>query len=119
NEKDRECNEVIDKNVIEQIKEAGKEKVVDDVEDGESDRRIAKDVLVDVAGFVYLVDFVILHIKEDNYKPLIIGTSFLTTTRAEIKCDKGLMTLKAGKFKIRFIRTLRFPTEIKERKKET
>ncbi|GKC99662.1 MAK10-like protein [Tanacetum coccineum] len=32
---------------------------------------IAKDVLVDVAGFVYPVDFVILDIKEDEYMPLV------------------------------------------------
>ncbi|GKF17649.1 MAK10-like protein, partial [Tanacetum coccineum] len=45
---------------------------------------IAEDVLVDVVGFVYPVDFVILDIKEDDYMPLILRTSFLTTTRAEI-----------------------------------
>nr|GEY09974.1 hypothetical protein [Tanacetum cinerariifolium] len=38
NEKDRECDKVVDKNVIEQIKIEEKEKVVDDVEDSESDR---------------------------------------------------------------------------------
>ncbi|GJY20913.1 hypothetical protein Tco_0393479 [Tanacetum coccineum] len=32
---------------------------------------IEEDVLVDVAGFVYPVDFVILDIKEDEYMPLI------------------------------------------------
>ncbi|GJW44041.1 zinc finger, CCHC-type containing protein [Tanacetum coccineum] len=35
---------------------------------------IAEDVLVDVAGFVYLVDFVILDIKEDKKRPFILGT---------------------------------------------
>ncbi|GKF69135.1 retrovirus-related pol polyprotein from transposon TNT 1-94 [Tanacetum coccineum] len=76
---------------------------------------IAKDMLEEVAGFVYPVDFVILDIKEDDYMPLILGTPFLITTRAEIKCDKGSMTLRARKFKVRFIRTSRFPSKFKER----
>ncbi|GJY03657.1 hypothetical protein Tco_0369597 [Tanacetum coccineum] len=40
---------------------------------------IAEDVLVEVAGYVYPVDFVILDIKEDEKRPFILGTSFLTT----------------------------------------
>ncbi|GJU65679.1 retrovirus-related pol polyprotein from transposon TNT 1-94 [Tanacetum coccineum] len=76
---------------------------------------IAKDVLVDVVGFVYPMDFVILDIKEDDYMTFILGTPFLTTARAVIKCDKGSMTLKAGRLKVRFVRTLRFPSKIKER----
>nr|GEU29888.1 hypothetical protein [Tanacetum cinerariifolium] len=51
---------------------------------------IVKDVLVEVTGLVYLVDFMILDIKEDVKKPLIIGTPFLTTARVEIKFDKAL-----------------------------
>ncbi|GJZ76392.1 MAK10-like protein [Tanacetum coccineum] len=67
---------------------------------------IAEDVLVDVAGFVYLMDFVILDIKEDEHLPLILGIPFLTMVRAKIKFDKGSMTLKAGRYKIGFVRTL-------------
>ncbi|GJZ56602.1 MAK10-like protein [Tanacetum coccineum] len=76
---------------------------------------IAEDMLVDVAGFVYPMDFVILDIKENDYMFVILGTLYLTTGRAEIKCDKGSMTLKAGKFKVRFVRTLRFPSKIMEK----
>ncbi|GJW89266.1 reverse transcriptase domain-containing protein [Tanacetum coccineum] len=65
---------------------------------------LAKDVLIDAAGFVYPVNFVILNIKEDEYMPLILGTPFLTTARVEIKFDKGAMTLKNGRYKIRFAR---------------
>ncbi|GJT53361.1 hypothetical protein Tco_0988415 [Tanacetum coccineum] len=54
-------------------------------------------------------------IKEDEYMPLILRTSFLTTARAEIKFYKGSMTLKAGRYKIRFVRTLEFPSKIEER----
>ncbi|GKC10278.1 zinc finger, CCHC-type containing protein, partial [Tanacetum coccineum] len=65
---------------------------------------IAEDVLVDVAGFVYPMDFVILDIKEDEKRPFILGTPFLTTAKAVIKFDKGTITLRSGKSKISFHR---------------
>ncbi|GKE46984.1 zinc finger, CCHC-type containing protein [Tanacetum coccineum] len=43
---------------------------------------IAEDVLVDVVGYVYPVDFMILDIKEDEKRPFILGTPFLTTAKA-------------------------------------
>ncbi|GJX44924.1 zinc finger, CCHC-type containing protein [Tanacetum coccineum] len=43
---------------------------------------IAEDVLVEVAEHVYPVDFVILDIKEDENRPFILETPFLTTTKA-------------------------------------
>ncbi|GJX95585.1 MAK10-like protein [Tanacetum coccineum] len=57
---------------------------------------IAKDVLVKIADFIYLVDFVLLDIKEDRKKPFIIGTLFLMTARAKIRFNKGTITLKSG-----------------------
>ncbi|GKE11329.1 reverse transcriptase domain-containing protein [Tanacetum coccineum] len=63
---------------------------------------IAEDVLVDVAGYVYLMDFMILDIKEDERRPFILGTPFLTTAKAVIKFDKGTITLKSRKNKISF-----------------
>ncbi|GKA83422.1 MAK10-like protein [Tanacetum coccineum] len=63
---------------------------------------IAEDVLVDVAGYVYPMDFVIIDIKEDEKRPFIIGTPFLTTAKAVIKFDKGTITLTSGKSKISF-----------------
>ncbi|GJZ70156.1 reverse transcriptase domain-containing protein [Tanacetum coccineum] len=65
---------------------------------------IAENVLVNVAGYVYLVDFVILDIKEDEKRPFILGTPFLTTTKAVIKFDKGTITLRSGKSKMSFHR---------------
>ncbi|GJV49257.1 MAK10-like protein [Tanacetum coccineum] len=65
---------------------------------------IAEDVLVDVAGYVYPVDFVILDIKDDERRSFILGTPFLTTAMTVIKFDKGTITLKYGKNKIRFHR---------------
>nr|GEV25312.1 hypothetical protein [Tanacetum cinerariifolium] len=65
---------------------------------------IAKDVLVDVAGYAYPVDFVILDIKEDKIRPFILGTPFLTTAKAVINFDKGTIMLRSGKSKMNFHR---------------
>ncbi|GJR76751.1 retrovirus-related pol polyprotein from transposon TNT 1-94 [Tanacetum coccineum] len=65
---------------------------------------IAEDVLVEIAGYVYPVDFVILDIKEDKRNPFILGTPFLTTAKAEIRFDKGIITLKSEKNKINFFK---------------
>ncbi|GJS67278.1 MAK10-like protein [Tanacetum coccineum] len=46
---------------------------------------IAEDVLVEIAGFIYHVDFLILDIKEDRKRSFILGTPFLTTAKAEIR----------------------------------
>ncbi|GKC40052.1 MAK10-like protein, partial [Tanacetum coccineum] len=63
---------------------------------------IAEDVLVEATGFMYPVDFIILDIKEDRKRPFILRTPFLTTARAEIRFDKGIITLRSGKSKINF-----------------
>ncbi|GKA23740.1 hypothetical protein Tco_0709773 [Tanacetum coccineum] len=48
---------------------------------------IAEDILVEVSEHVYPVDFVILDIKEDEKRPFILGTPFLTTAKA---IEKGV-----------------------------
>ncbi|GKC71664.1 zinc finger, CCHC-type containing protein [Tanacetum coccineum] len=65
---------------------------------------IVEDVLVEVAEHVYPVEFVILVIKENEKRPFILGTPFLTTAKAVIKFDKGTITLRSGKSKISFHR---------------
>nr|GFC42604.1 hypothetical protein [Tanacetum cinerariifolium] len=65
---------------------------------------IAEHVLVDVVGYVYLMDFMILDINEDEKRPFILGTLFLTTDKAVIKFDEGTITLRSGKSKISFHR---------------
>nr|GFD16043.1 hypothetical protein [Tanacetum cinerariifolium] len=65
---------------------------------------IAEDVLVNVADYVYPVDFMILDIKEDEKRPFILGTPFFTTAEAVIKFDKGTITLRSGKSKMSFQR---------------
>nr|GEX56377.1 hypothetical protein [Tanacetum cinerariifolium] len=61
---------------------------------------IAEDLLVEVAEHVYPVEFVILDIKEDEKRPFILGTPFLTTAKVVIKFDKGTITLRSRKSKI-------------------
>ncbi|GJR69148.1 MAK10-like protein [Tanacetum coccineum] len=65
---------------------------------------IVEDILVEVADHVYSIDFVILDIKENEKRPFILGTPFLTTAKAMIKFDKGTITLRSGKNKISFNR---------------
>ncbi|GJU15871.1 zinc finger, CCHC-type containing protein [Tanacetum coccineum] len=63
---------------------------------------IDEDVLVEVVEHVYPKDFVILDIKEDEKRPFILGTPFLTMAKAVIKFNKGTITLRSGKSKISF-----------------
>ncbi|GJV18875.1 ribonuclease H-like domain-containing protein [Tanacetum coccineum] len=65
---------------------------------------IAEDVLLEVAEHVYPVDFMILDIKENENRPFILGTPFLTTAKATIRFDKGTITLRSGKSKVSFHR---------------
>ncbi|GJY19572.1 reverse transcriptase domain-containing protein [Tanacetum coccineum] len=53
---------------------------------------ITEDVLVEVTKHAYLIDFIILDIKENKKRPFILGTPFLTTDKAVIKFDKGTIT---------------------------
>ncbi|GKC35251.1 zinc finger, CCHC-type containing protein [Tanacetum coccineum] len=58
---------------------------------------IAEDVLVEIADHVYPADFVIMDIKENEKRPFILGMPFLTTAKASIKFDTGIITLRSGK----------------------
>ncbi|GJU47357.1 retrovirus-related pol polyprotein from transposon TNT 1-94 [Tanacetum coccineum] len=64
---------------------------------------IAEDVLVEIAGYIYPIDFVILDVKEDKIKPFILETP-LTMAKVKIRFDKGTITLKFGKNKINFFK---------------
>ncbi|GJY26079.1 MAK10-like protein [Tanacetum coccineum] len=75
---------------------------------------IAVDVLVEIAGYVYPVDFVILDIKEDEKNPFILGMPFLATDKAEIRFDKGTITLRSIKNKINFFKIPESPCRVKE-----
>nr|GEX39670.1 hypothetical protein [Tanacetum cinerariifolium] len=65
---------------------------------------IAEDVLVKIVEHVYPVDFVISDIRENENRPFIFGTPFLTTAKASIKFDTGTITLRPGTHKISFHR---------------
>ncbi|GKB05657.1 hypothetical protein Tco_0833852 [Tanacetum coccineum] len=78
---------------------------------------IAKDVLVEVDKHVYPVDFMILDIKENEKRPFILGTLFITTAKAVIKFDKGTITLRSGKSKISFHKILESLCKIERRVK--
>nr|GEX19256.1 hypothetical protein [Tanacetum cinerariifolium] len=65
---------------------------------------IANDVLVEIVGYIYPVDFLILDVKEDKKKLFILGTPFLTMAKAEIRFDKGTITLKSRNNKISFFK---------------
>nr|GEV98490.1 hypothetical protein [Tanacetum cinerariifolium] len=79
---------------------------------------IAEDVLIDIASYVYPIDFVILDIEEDENKPFILETLFLTTAKAEIRFDKGIITLKSGKNKINIFKISTSPCTIEKKPKE-
>ncbi|GJY73280.1 hypothetical protein Tco_0477711 [Tanacetum coccineum] len=76
--------------------------------------RIAEDVWIDIVGYVYPVDFVILDIKENRNKPFILGTPFLTTAKAVIRFEKGMITLKYDKNKIDFVKVPTLPSELEK-----
>ncbi|GJU42229.1 retrovirus-related pol polyprotein from transposon TNT 1-94 [Tanacetum coccineum] len=79
---------------------------------------IAEDVLIDIVGYVYPVDFVILNIEEDENKPFNLGSPFLTIAKAEFRFDKGTITLKSGKNKINFFKIPESSCKIKKKTEE-
>ncbi|XP_062118425.1 uncharacterized protein LOC133832051 [Humulus lupulus] len=52
-------------------------------------RGIIEDVLVKVDKFIFPMNFIILHMEEDENIPIIIGRPFLATGRALINVQKG------------------------------
>ncbi|KAK5833518.1 hypothetical protein PVK06_017362 [Gossypium arboreum] len=57
-------------------------------------RGIIEDVLVKIDKFIFLVDLVVLDIKEDSNVPLILGRPFLATVRKIIDVGTGELTLR-------------------------
>lgn len=72
------------------------------------------DVLIEVANIVYPVDFVNIDVEEDKNVPLILGTPFLATAKATIKCGEGIMVLKSGKGYARIPIIPSYPLKIME-----
>ncbi|GJR76576.1 gag-pol polyprotein [Tanacetum coccineum] len=63
---------------------------------------IAKNVLVGIGKFVFLVDFIILDMTEDVKVPLILRRPFLSTAHPKIDVFKRKITLRVGDEKIIF-----------------
>ncbi|XP_047979136.1 uncharacterized protein LOC125221050 [Salvia hispanica] len=57
---------------------------------------ILENVLVRVNDFIFLVNFVVLDMKEDPNVPLILGRPVLATGKALIDVTKGELTLRHG-----------------------
>lgn len=52
---------------------------------------VGEDVLVRVDKFLLPIDFVVIDMEEDDDAPLIVGRSFMKTTKDD---DEGLMKIK-------------------------
>ena len=65
---------------------------------------ILEDVLIKVGKFVFLVDFVVINIEEDEDKQvsLLLGRPFLATGGALIDVKKGELTLRVGDKAVHF-----------------
>ncbi|GJW75389.1 putative reverse transcriptase domain-containing protein [Tanacetum coccineum] len=63
---------------------------------------IAKNILVGIGKFTFLVDFIILYMAEDIKVSLILGRPFLSTARFKINVYKRKITLRVGEEKIIF-----------------
>ena len=57
---------------------------------------VLEDVLVKVGKFIFLMDFVVMKMEEDNQVPLLLGRPFLATGAALIDVQKGELTLRVG-----------------------
>ncbi|GJU35717.1 hypothetical protein Tco_1184071 [Tanacetum coccineum] len=63
---------------------------------------IAENVLAGIGKFVFLEDFIILDMPEDNKVPLILGRPFLSTAHAKIDVYKRKIILRIGEERIIF-----------------
>ncbi|GJX11230.1 reverse transcriptase domain-containing protein [Tanacetum coccineum] len=63
---------------------------------------IAKNMLVEVGKFTFLVDFVILEMEEDSKVPLILGRPFLHTADVVIRVKQKQLNLGVGTERMTF-----------------
>ena len=59
-------------------------------------------MLIKVGKFIFLVDFVVIDIKEDKQVPLLLGRPFLTIGATLIDVKKGELTLRVGDEAVHF-----------------
>lgn len=60
------------------------------------------DLLVKVGKFIFIVDFVVLDMKEDKDLPIILGRPFLNTARAVVDIHDSKLTLHVEDEEITF-----------------
>ncbi|GJR66256.1 retrovirus-related pol polyprotein from transposon TNT 1-94 [Tanacetum coccineum] len=65
-------------------------------------RGIAENILIKIDKFIFLVDFVILDIREDSKIPIILGSPFLATARPMIDVFNKKITLRVGNEEVIF-----------------
>jgi hypothetical protein len=65
-------------------------------------RGIIEDVLVKVGKFIFLADFIILDMEEDNEIPILLGRPFLATGGALIDVKKGELRLRVNEEEVIF-----------------
>ncbi|GJW75211.1 putative nucleotidyltransferase, ribonuclease H [Tanacetum coccineum] len=63
---------------------------------------VCENLLVKINKFIFLVDFVVLEMDEDESVPIILGRPFLATARAVIDVHDGRMSLRVGKETVTF-----------------
>ena len=63
---------------------------------------VLEDMLVKVGKFIFLVDFMVLKMKEHNQVPLLLGRPFLETGAALIDVKKGELTLRVENEAVHF-----------------
>ncbi|XP_062116927.1 uncharacterized protein LOC133830858 [Humulus lupulus] len=76
-------------------------------------RGIIKDVLVKIDRFIFLVDFVVLDMEEDQEISIILGRLFLVTGKALIDVHDGNLTLRVNGEEVKFniSNAMKFPKE--------
>ena len=65
-------------------------------------RGIVEDVLVKVDKFIFLIDFIVLDMEENQEVPLILGRPFLAVVRAMIDVQQGNLILRINNEHITF-----------------
>ncbi|GKA02412.1 reverse transcriptase domain-containing protein [Tanacetum coccineum] len=64
--------------------------------------RVCENLLVTINKFIFLVDFVVLEMDEDELVPVILGQPFLATSHTIIDVHKGKLSLRLGNETITF-----------------
>ncbi|GJR86747.1 DNA-directed DNA polymerase [Tanacetum coccineum] len=63
---------------------------------------VCENLFVKVSKFIFLVDFVVLEMDEDELVPIILGWPFPATTRAVIDVQEGKLSLRVGSETVTF-----------------